>query len=158
MRREGSRWIPWRARGRGEIGHARTIDHIVLTVRDPDASFALYDAVLRFLGYGLAARNEAGAEWVLEADGSSSVCLVKAGDAGAARQHDRYSPGLHHLAWRADSREDVDRLHALLVERGAEVLDAPAEYPQYNGGRGYYAVFFADADGLKLEYVFTPPG
>ena len=79
-------------------------------------------------------------------------------DAGASRQHDRYSPGLHHLAWRADGREDVDRLHALLVERGAEVLDAPAEYPQYNGGRGYYAVFFADADGLKLEYVFTPPG
>ena len=39
-----------------------------------------------------------------------------------------------------------------------EVLDAPAEYPHYNGGRGYYAVFFADADGLKLEYVFTPPG
>ncbi len=39
----------------------------------------------------------------------------------------------------------------------ADVLDAPAEYPQYNGGRGYYAVFFADADGLKLEYVFTPP-
>ena len=134
------------------------IDHIVLTVRDPDASFALYDAVLGFLGYGLAARNEAGAEWVLEADGSSSVCLVKARDAGASRQHDRYSPGLHHLAWRADSREDVDRLHALLVEKKAEVLDAPAEYPQYNKGRGYYAVFFADGNGLKLEYVFAPPG
>ena len=39
----------------------------------------------------------------------------------------------------------------------ADVLDAPADYPQYNGGKGYYAVFFADADGLKLEYVFTPP-
>jgi hypothetical protein len=34
------------------------------------------------------------------------------------------------------------------------VLDAPAEYPQY--GSGYYAVFFADPDGIKLEYVFTP--
>ena len=67
-------------------------------------------------------------------------------------------PGLHHLAWVADSREDVDRLHALLVEMKADVLDAPAEYPQYNKGRGYYAVFFADGDGLKLEYVFTPPG
>jgi hypothetical protein len=36
-------------------------------------------------------------------------------------------------------------------------LDPPAEYPQYNKGRGYYAVFFADADGLKLECVYTPP-
>ena len=134
------------------------IDHIVLTVRDPQASFALYDAVLRFLGYGPADRNEAGAEWVLEAEGSTSVCLVRARDAGAARRHDRYAPGLHHLAWAAGSREDVDRLHALLVEMEADVLDAPAEYPQYNKGRGYYAVFFADGDGLKLEYVFTPPG
>ena len=134
------------------------IDHIVLTVRDPEASFDLYDTVLRYLGYGLVGRNEAGMEWVLEADGASSVCLVKARDAGAARQHDRYAPGLHHLAWRAASREDVDHLHALLVEQGAEVLDAPADYPQYNGGRGYYAVFFADGDGLKLEYVFAPVG
>ena len=29
--------------------------------------------------------------------------------------------------------------------------------PGYNEGRGYYAVFFADPDGLKLEFVYTPP-
>ena len=134
------------------------IDHIVLTVREPRASFALYDAFLRFLGYELVSQGDAGFEWALEGEeGSPSICLVKARDGGTVRQHDRYSPGLHHLAWRADSRDDVDRLHALLVERGADVLDAPADYPQYNQGRGYYAVFFADADGLKLEYVFTPP-
>jgi hypothetical protein len=33
-------------------------------------------------------------------------------------------------------------------------LDPPAEYPQ--DAPGYYAVFFRDPDGLKLEYVFTP--
>ena len=38
---------------------------------------------------------------------------------------------------------------------GATILDPPAEYADY--GEGYYAVFFADPDGLKLEYVFTPP-
>ena len=27
------------------------IDHVVLTVREPQVSFALYDAFLRFLGY-----------------------------------------------------------------------------------------------------------
>ena len=42
------------------------------------------------------------------------------------------------------------------MERRADVLDAPADYPQYNKGQGYYAVFSADGDGLKLEYVFTP--
>jgi catechol 2,3-dioxygenase-like lactoylglutathione lyase family enzyme len=134
------------------------IDHFILTIRDPEASFALYDAVLRFLGYDLVARGEAGIEWVLEDKGGSpSVGLVKARGAGAESRHDRYAPGLHHLAWAADSREDVDRLHELLVGMQATVVDAPAEYPQYNGGKGYYAVFFADADGLKLEYVYTPP-
>jgi glyoxylase I family protein len=54
----------------------------------------------------------------------------------------------------AASREDVHALHALLVRIGAKILDAPAEYPQY--GAGYYAVFFADPDGLKLEYVHKP--
>ena len=44
----------------------------------------------------------------------------------------------------------------LLKDIGAEILDAPADYPQYNGGNGYYAVFFADPDGLKLEYAWTP--
>ena len=56
------------------------------------------------------------------------------------------------LAFVAESREDVDRLHELLVKIGANVLDPPGEY--YEGG--YYAVFFADPDGLKLEYVHLP--
>jgi len=37
---------------------------------------------------------------------------------------------------------------------GIAILDAPAEYPEY--APGYYAVFFADPDGLKLEFVHTP--
>ena len=40
----------------------------------------------------------------------------------------------------------------LLRGIGATILDAPADYPRY--GPTYYAVFFADPDGLKLEYVF----
>lgn len=79
---------------------------------------------------------------------------MRAEGAGAEARHDRYSPGLHHVAWTAQSRDDVDRLHALLLKRGANVLDPPADYPQY--GAGYYAVFFADPDGSKLEYVFKP--
>jgi glyoxylase I family protein len=134
------------------------IHHLDLTVQEPQASFALYDAFLRFLGYKLVNRGDTAIEWTLESGkGSPSISLVKAKSSGTTKQHNRYSPGLHHLAWASDSREDVGRLHALLVAIKADVLDAPADYPQYNKGRGYYAVFFADTDGLKLEYVFTPP-
>jgi hypothetical protein len=46
---------------------------------------------------------------------------------------------------------DVDRLHEFLLSIGATVLDPPADYPPYRDG--YYAVFFSDPDGLKLEFV-----
>ena len=55
------------------------------------------------------------------------------------RSHNRYSCGLDHLAWVADSRADVDRMHQLLLEIGAIVLDPPTDYPHYR--EGYYAVF-----------------
>ena len=134
-----------------------TIDHLDLTVRDPAASRAFYAAVLGFFGYRLAAEHDRGFDWDLrDADGTlvSSIGVMRATGDGLSRWHDRYSPGLHHVAWRAESREDVARLHALLIEMGAEILDPPADYPQY--APGYHAVFFADPDGLKLEFVYQP--
>ena len=134
------------------------VHHLDLTVRDPAASFAFYDAVLTFIGYRQWLKRDEYCDWVLEGPlVRHSVGLMRAKEDGAGRAHDRYSPGLHHVAWTADSRDDVDRMHRHLIAIGAVVLDAPADYPQYNEGRGYYAVFFADPDGLKLEYVYTPP-
>ena len=68
--------------------------------------------------------------------------------------HNRYSPGLHHLAFWADSGEAVDGLYSKLLERGVEIADVPALYEKY--AVGYYALFFLDPDGIKLEYVYTP--
>lgn len=54
---------------------------------------------------------------------------------------------------KAKSPADVDRLHReLLVANHIKVFDAPAAYPEYTAD--YYAVFFADPDGVKLEYAF----
>jgi len=45
----------------------------------------------------------------------------------------------------------------VLLAAIAYLASAPAKpVSQYNQGKGYYAVFFADPDGLKLEYVWTP--
>jgi catechol 2,3-dioxygenase-like lactoylglutathione lyase family enzyme len=138
------------------------VHHVDLSVADPDASRPFYEAVLGFMGYvhtGDEDRyepHENGFDMDLR-DSEGLICsigLLRARGANAGRGHDRYSPGLHHIAWYAPSREDVDAMHALLVEIGANVLDAPAEYPKY--GPGYYAVFFTDPDGLKLEYVYKP--
>lgn len=128
------------------------VHHIDLTVSDVARSCVFYDAVLGFLGYRRSDDSPNGYDWGRTGDGPfHSIGIVRARGDGAGRVHDRYSPGLHHLAWTAESRGDVDELHVLLREIGAAVLDTPADYPRY--GPHYYAVFFADPDGLKLEYV-----
>jgi glyoxylase I family protein len=90
--------------------------------------------------------------WDLQAP--YGVVSVDIRAARTTQKHDRYSCGLHHFAWNAENRDDVDRMYVLLISIGATVLDAPAEYPQY--GDGYYAVFFEDPNGLKLEFVHFP--
>lgn len=44
-------------------------------------------------------------------------------------------------------------VHLALVAAGARILDPPREY-DYTPG--YYAVFFTDPDGIKLEVVHVP--
>ncbi len=132
------------------------VHHLDLTVKDPEASAPFYDAVLGHMGYRRCAEDERGIDWehATSPNRLPSVGIFRAQGDGAARHHDRYSPGLHHVAWSADSRKDVEALYKLLLDLKATVLDPPADYPEY--GKGYYAVMFADPDGLKLEYVFEP--
>lgn len=131
------------------------IHHIDLTVKDAHASRAFYESVLGFMGYKLADAHPNGYDFDRrDGDFFCSIGILSARGEHADRTHDRYSAGLHHIAWNAASREDVDAMHAHLQSIGANITDAPADYPKY--GPGYYAVFFTDADGLKLEYVFKP--
>lgn len=131
------------------------VHHIDLTVRDAHASRAFYESVLGFMGYQLADAHPNGYDFDLRREGRfTSLGILSARGDNAERTHDRYSAGLHHLAWTAESRADVDAMYVHLQSIGATILDAPADYPKY--GPIYYAVFFADPDGLKLEYVFKP--
>ncbi|MCW3834631.1 VOC family protein [Sphingomonas canadensis] len=131
--------------------------HVDLNVGDLAASRRVYGLVLEFLGYTMVKDTARGCEWDLRGPGEgrgASLGLRQCDPGEAGHAHRRYAPGLHHLAWRAESRADVDRLHALLVAGGVPVLDPPAHYPEYSGD--YYAVFFEDPDGIKLELVYAP--
>ncbi len=134
------------------------IHHLDLNVSDLDRSATFYDSVLTLIGFrriSLSAPGESpGFDWAAPSntDRPSTIGIYAAKNPGHA--HDRHAPGLHHLALSANSRDEVDRLYRMLLEIHAEILDPPREYPKYEPG--YYAVFFLDPDGLKLEYVFTP--
>ena len=131
------------------------VHHIDLTVADAEASRPLYELFLSHAGYSVVTdHGPRGADWGLGGKLYPSVGIRSAKGDGVGVRHNRYAPGLHHLALFARDRADVDALHAKLVAFGATILDAPADYPEY--GEGYYAVFFADRDGLKLEYAWTP--
>lgn len=68
-------------------------------------------------------------------------------------QINRRKPGsLHHLAFRAASRLEVDRLHVEIKAIGATIASAPREYPEYTPA-GYYPFYFKDPEGIKYEIV-----
>ena len=133
-----------------------SISHVDLTVTDLARSAEFYGQVLGCLGYRRLGEEGAGAPcWgTSDAEGGFfTIALQVARPESARKSHDRYTPGLHHLAFHANNREDVDAFHDFLLSFGAHVLDPPAEY-KYTPG--YHAVFFSDPDGLKLEVVFEP--
>ncbi|MEQ1609530.1 MAG: VOC family protein [Hyphomonadaceae bacterium] len=133
------------------------IHHLDLTVSDPERSLPLYELFFKHMGYReVDQKADGGTEWDLVGDGFMLVGIVKARGPNAQHGHDRYAPGPHHAARISPTQEKVEALVAKLQTFGANILDPPADNPQYNQGEGYYAVFFADPDGLKLEYVWTP--
>ena len=134
------------------------IDHIDLTVRDLDREEAFYDALLPLLGFDLANKGrgeEPGFEYraVDYSHKAFSLTLVCPRPAFAEEEVCRRKPGsLHHLAFGAGSREEVDRLYALVKEiPGVSIVSSPKFWADY--APDYYAFFFKDPDGIKLEIV-----
>lgn len=128
------------------------LEHLDLTVSDLERSSESYQKVLTALGFRRL-RDDADIRW---ANAHMTVALRPASARERGSRFDRYRTGLHHVAFKAIRRASVDRFHRFLVEAGLPVLDPPAEYPQY--GAAYYALFFADPDGIKLELAHFPWG
>lgn len=125
------------------------VEHIDLTVNDLARSKAFYDRVLRELGFRFLDED-------LDVRWGNAHLTIAIRPASTVQDFDRYRAGLHHLALKVRSRADVDEFHRFLVGAKLPVLDPPADYPRY--GKNYYAVFFADPDGIKLELVHFPWG
>ena len=129
------------------------IDHLVIRVKEFERSQAFYDTVLGFLGFKRKYTMGKTAGW---SNGRTLFWIGEADAEGKRHPHRIGNIGFHLYAFELSSRRDVDNLYALLQKHDVKVVDPPADYPEY--GEGYYAVFFLDPDGLKLEgMVFKPP-
>jgi glyoxylase I family protein len=129
------------------------VDHFDLVVSDLDQSLAFYCGLLAPLGYTRTSEivGERG-ERVIYLGGAGGVhfSLRQAQTPGT---YDRYRVGIHHVAFQAPSRELVDERLSWVRNQGVEIESDPKEY-DYRPG--YYAGFFYDPDGIKLEVVHVP--
>jgi glyoxylase I family protein len=129
------------------------VHHVDLVVSSIERSLPFYRDLLGPLGWhGVTeVEGERGETiWYVGGPGSSIGLREAQAESGP---YERYSVGLHHLAFEAASRSDVDERADWLRAQGAVLESEPLEYTY---SPGYYAVFFFDPDGLKLEIVYVP--
>ena len=119
------------------------IDHLVVSVGDFEKSKAFYGPLMAFLGFGVEAEYDGMMGW---ANGKTLFWIAAADVQGKKQKYRKGNVGFHHYAFRLRSRKDVDALPAFLEEQEATVVDPADEY--YDD---YYAIFFLDPDGMKLE-------
>ncbi|MGH8574387.1 MAG: VOC family protein, partial [Gammaproteobacteria bacterium] len=129
------------------------VDHFDLVVSSLSRSLQLYRELLGPLGY-------TNVEEITGERGERVVYLSGAGivpfslrEAQPPGDFDRYRPGIHHVAFEASSREQVDERLRWAQAAGLQIESEPREY-DYRAG--YYAGFLHDPDGIKLEIVHAP--
>jgi catechol 2,3-dioxygenase-like lactoylglutathione lyase family enzyme len=120
------------------------IDHLSIRVGDYQKSKQFYSRLFAFLGFELSDEYQDAIGWT---NGKTRFWISPADGPGRARTHREGDIGFHHYAFQLRNRKDVDALQRFLSDDlGATIVDPAAEY--YDD---YYAVFFLDPDGLKLE-------
>lgn len=117
------------------------IDHLVIRVSDFKKSKAFYQKLFTFLGFEILGDYEDTIGWT---NGQTRFWIGQADE--GARPYRIGDVGFHHYAFELRSRADVDELQAFLRKEAVEIVDPAGEYYE-----DYYAVFFLDPDGLKLE-------
>lgn len=116
------------------------IDHISIRVGDYERSKAFYSKLFTFLGFEISDEYPGTIGWT---NGKTRYWIA---EAEGRKQYKIGDVGFHHYAFQLRNRRDVDDLQAWLEKEGVKIVDPADDYYE-----DYYAVFFLDPDGLKLE-------
>lgn len=126
------------------------VNHVAICVSDFSRSIGFYRPVLQFLGYENTENFAAVKIWESDSTGTA-INLWQAKQEHLGSRHYDYARGLHHLAFHATERKQVDEFYSLLKGISADIVDPPAEYDY---APGYYAVFCRDPDGIRIELAY----
>lgn|SRR5690554_418293 len=133
------------------------IDHIQITVKDLDAAERFYDQFLPIVGFDARRKvkvyiQEHDFHVVEYSHELLAFAITSPREAFKNEEVHRRKPGaLHHLAFKAETRAEVDAAYLQLKKMGAHIVAEPKLYPEYSPT--YYAVFFKDAENIKYEIV-----
>ena len=124
--------------------------HVVLTVSRYELAKDFYSRLMPAMGL----ENVFGSEKFCYFVGArTAVGIEPCAPEYAQERFVQERVGLHHICLRARSREDVDRVDALLREMGAKIVVGAGEG---HWAPGYYYVLFEDPDGIRLEVNHVP--
>jgi catechol 2,3-dioxygenase-like lactoylglutathione lyase family enzyme len=126
------------------------VAHTVFRVNRFAECVCFYDRLMPFLGLQTVHRSEFLVYYV---GGRTALAIRPAAPEQAHLEHVETSPGIDHLCFRARSREDIDAVHAFLLEIGADIVRPPEEGPW---APGYYSLSFTDPEGIRLELNHVP--
>ena len=124
--------------------------HVILTVTQYTKSRSFYTRLLPAFGMTLV---HDGPDFCYHVGGRTAIGIRKCDPEFQDEQFQQYRVGLHHLCFRARSREDVDTTAKLAAGLGAKLVRGP-EVREW--APGYYYVLFEDPDGIRLEVNFVP--
>jgi catechol 2,3-dioxygenase-like lactoylglutathione lyase family enzyme len=126
------------------------IDHVVICVSDYERSKKFYDRLFNFLGFEIIDGFSDMTGW---RNGATAFWITAAGSSAQKRRLHDGDVGLHQYALELGSRSDVDQLEAFLKANDVDITDPAGEYYE-----DYYAVYFEDPDGVKIEGMTFGPG
>lgn len=126
------------------------IAHIQLSVRDMSVSTPFYAALLKAMGLTPVIEDQT---FYYCVGAKTGVAITPVATEHSKSTFQQGAVGLHHVCFRARSREDVDALYNVALQLSAKIVRAPQES---NFAPGYYSTLFEDPDGIRLEVNFVP--
>ena len=123
------------------------IGYVVLGTNDLPRAASFYDELLAEMGVArIMEFGGRGYAWAAEMD-KPALCIMLPHDGQPATVGNGVMAAIA-----ADSREQVDRIHEKAIELGGSDEGPPGLRAE--GGEGFYAAYFRDLDGNKLD-VFS---